>query len=156
MATPIWAYLLMGLFATSGVGLVAYTSRTPSKICEKCKREMEAAWTNCLFCGHNPSLAGGSGKPAILHFVTGPLKDQIVYLEKSITTIGSVRGNDVIIQDTVVSRKHVGIRKVDGGYELADFGSTNGVFVNGEKIPRKKLNVGDIIRVGTTEIIFRT
>jgi pSer/pThr/pTyr-binding forkhead associated (FHA) protein len=122
--------------------------------CVKCGRQMMPEWTQCLFCGHNPNLS--SGKPAMLHFVTGPLKDQVVVLEKSVTTIGSVPGNDVILADTGVSRKHVGIRKVDGEYELADFGSTNGVFVNGEKLPRKRLAVGDIIRVGTTEIVFRT
>ncbi len=155
MSAPLWAYLLIGLFALSGVGLMVWSlNQEPSKPCPKCGREMEPTWTACLFCGANPNLA--AGKPAMLHFVTGPLKDQVVFLEKSVTTIGSVPGNDVVLPDTGVSRKHVGIRKVDGGYELADFGSTNGVYINGERMPRKRLSVGDIVRVGTTEIVFRT
>ena len=64
-------------------------------------------------------------------------------------------GNTVLLTDTGVSRKHVGIKRVEGGYELADLGSTNGVYVNGEKVARRKLEVGDVIRVGTTEIVFR-
>jgi pSer/pThr/pTyr-binding forkhead associated (FHA) protein len=72
-----------------------------------------------------------------------------------VTTIGSVPGNDLVIPDTSVSRKHVGIRRVEGGYEVADFGSTNGIYVNGERTPKKKLSVGDVIRVGNIEMIFR-
>ena len=60
------------------------------------------------------------------------------------------------LSDTGVSRKHVGIKKNDVGYELADLGSTNGVYVNGEKVARRKLEVGDVIRVGTTEMVFRS
>src|SRR5262249_15522213 len=97
-------------------------------------------WNQCLFCGANPDFE--QGKPAVLHFVSGPLADQAVVLEKPITTVGSVAGNDIVLQDTSVSRKHVGIRKVEGGYEVADLGSTNGVYVNGERMPRKKLAVG--------------
>ena len=76
-------------------------------------------------------------------------------LDRDVTTIGSVAGNTVLLTDTGVSRKHVGIKRVDGGYELADLGSTNGVYVNGEKVARRKLEIGDVIRVGTTEIVFR-
>ena len=90
-----------------------------------------------------------------LEFVSGPLSGQIVGLERDVTTIGSVAGNTVLLTDTGVSRKHVGIRRVDGGFELADLGSTNGVYVNGEKVARRKLSAGDVIRVGTTEIVFR-
>ena len=76
-------------------------------------------------------------------------------LERDVTTIGSVDGNTVLLKDTGVSRKHVGIRKVGGGFELADLGSTNGVFVNGEKAARRRLVAGDIIRIGTSEAVFK-
>ena len=72
-----------------------------------------------------------------------------------VVTLGSVPGNDIVIPDPSVSRKHVGVRKVEGGYEVADFGSTNGIYVNGERTPKKKLAVGDVIRVGSIEMIFR-
>jgi pSer/pThr/pTyr-binding forkhead associated (FHA) protein len=93
---------------------------------------------------------------AELEFVSGPLVGRTVDLNRDVTTIGSVAGNTVHLTDTGVSRKHVGIKRLDDGYELADLGSTNGVYVNGEKVARRKLEVGDVIRVGTTEIVFRT
>ena len=74
---------------------------------------------------------------------------------EEVTTIGSVAGNTVVLADPAVSRKHAGIRKVDSDYELADLGSTNGVYVNGHKVPKKTLEPGDIIRVGNTEAVFK-
>jgi len=76
-------------------------------------------------------------------------------VDRGVTTIGSTAGNTVLLTDTGVSRKHLGIKRLEGGYELADLGSTNGVYVNGEKVARRKLEVGDVIRVGTTEMVFR-
>jgi hypothetical protein len=118
--------------------------------CPSCGRVMLPTWTKCRFCG-----ATAAEQRAELEFVSGPLVGQTVGLDRDVTTIGSVAGNTVLLTDTGVSRKHIGIKRVDGGYELADLGSTNGVYVNGEKVARRKLAVGDVIRVGTTEIVFR-
>lgn len=155
MGTPAWAYAVIAVPLLGGIGAILWSlGKGQSRTCEKCSRQMMPEWTQCLFCGHNPNL--GTAQTGLLHFVSGPLKEQVASLDRSVTTIGSGPSNDIVLSDTGVSRRHVGIRKVDGGYELADFGSTNGVFVNGEKLPRKRLAVGDIIRVGTTEIVFRT
>ena len=80
---------------------------------------------------------------------------EIARVREEVTTIGSVAGNTVVLADPAVSRKHAGIRKVDANYELADLGSTNGVYVNGHKVPKKTLEPGDIIRVGNTEAVFK-
>jgi hypothetical protein len=117
------------------------------KICGGCKRVMLPAWTKCLFCGWAPV--------ARLEFILGPMANQTLPLAEEVTTIGSVAGNTVVLADPAVSRKHAGIRKVDGEYELADLGSTNGVYVNGHKVPKKTLAPGDIIRVGNTEAVFK-
>jgi len=92
---------------------------------------------------------------ARLEFIHGPMAGQSVMLVEYVTTIGSVAGNTVVLADPAVSRKHAGIRRVDGAYELADFGSTNGVYVNGHKVPKKKLVTGDTVRVGNSEAVFK-
>jgi hypothetical protein len=149
-----FAYVLMGLSGLSGLATLFLATQGPGpRPCPKCKKEMMPDWQSCLFCGANPDLE--SGKPAALHFLSGPFTDQVALLEKPVVTLGSVPGNDIVIPDPSVSRKHVGVRKVEGGYEVADFGSTNGIYVNGERTPKKKLAVGDVIRVGSIEMIFR-
>ena len=117
------------------------------KICGGCRRVMLPVWTKCLFCGWAPV--------ARLEFILGPMANQTLNLTDEVTTIGSVAGNTVVLADPAVSRKHAGIRKVEGSYELADLGSTNGVYVNGQKVPKKTLEPGDIIRVGNTEAVFK-
>ena len=117
------------------------------KICGGCRRVMLPVWTKCLFCGWAPV--------ARLEFILGPMANQTLALAEELTTIGSVAGATVVLADPAVSRKHAAIRKVDGNYELADLGSTNGVYVNGHKVPKKTLEPGDIIRVGNTEAVFK-
>lgn len=122
--------------------------RAPAgRTCGGCQRAMLPAWTRCMFCGWAPV--------ARLEFILGPMANQALPLTEEVTTLGSVAGNTVVLADPAVSRKHAGIRRVDGAYELADLGSTNGVYVNGQKVPKKALEPGDIIRVGNTEAVFR-
>lgn len=129
--------------------MVARSNATPQhqKVCGGCQRVMLPVWTKCLFCGWAPV--------ARLDFILGPMANQTLALSEEVTTIGSVAGNTVVLADPAVSRKHAGIRKVNGSYELADLGSTNGVYVNGHKVPKKTLAPGDIIRVGNTEAVFK-
>jgi hypothetical protein len=140
----IAALVVLGLLV-----LVARKAAAPAhqKVCGGCRRVMLPVWTRCLFCGWAPI--------AQLQFILGPMANQTLALSEEVTTIGSVAGNTVVLADPAVSRKHAGIRKVNGAYELADLGSTNGVYVNGHKVPKKTLEPGDIIRVGNTEAVFK-
>lgn len=75
-----------------------------------------------------------------------------------VITIGrSNEGNDVIIDDPWVSRHHFQIvQDNDGSFRLADFGSTNGTYVNGQKVSGEvDLDENDIIRVGNTIIPWK-
>jgi hypothetical protein len=117
------------------------------RICGNCRQAMLPQWDRCYFCGWMPA--------ARLEFILGPLAGHVVELRDEVCTLGSVAGNSVVLADPAVSRKHAGIRRVDGGYELADFGSTNGIYVNGHRMPKKLLTGGDVIRVGNSELIFR-
>lgn len=151
MSTGALVVLIIGiavLLLLVIVGVAKATS-TPKqqKVCGGCRRVMLPVWTKCLFCGWAPM--------ARLEFILGPMANQVLNLSEEVTTIGSVAGNTVVLADPAVSRKHAGIRKVDSNYELADLGSTNGIYVNGHKVPKKTLDPGDIIRIGNTEAVFR-
>jgi hypothetical protein len=130
--------------------LVAVTRKKrgqASRLCGGCRRVMMPQWDRCLFCGWVPVPR--------LEFLCGPLMGQVVYLTDEVTTIGSIAGNNIVLADPAVSRKHVGIRRHGAAFEMADLGSTNGVYVNGHKMPKKQLFPGDILRVGNTEMVFR-
>jgi pSer/pThr/pTyr-binding forkhead associated (FHA) protein len=64
------------------------------------------------------------------------------------------RGNDldVVLVEDMVSRKHARIALNGETLLIEDLGSTNGTFVNGEKIKRARLKEGDRVLIGTSII----
>jgi hypothetical protein len=59
---------------------------------------------------------------------------------------------DMVLVEDMVSRRHAKIIVTDDQIFIQDLGSTNGTFVNGEKIKRAKLGEGDRILIGTSII----
>lgn len=69
-------------------------------------------------------------------------------VEKEITTLGRWEDNDVVLPDRLVSRHHARIRLVGTQFVLEDLQSTNGTFVNGERISERHiLQDGDSIQI---------
>ena len=67
--------------------------------------------------------------------------------------IGRSSDLDMVLVEDMVSRRHAKITTTDGGILIQDVGSTNGTFVNGEKIEGvARLSEGDRILVGTSII----
>jgi ABC-type multidrug transport system ATPase subunit/ABC-type multidrug transport system permease subunit len=63
--------------------------------------------------------------------------------------IGRDAGNDLVIDDLVVSRHHAELRaSADGTYEIVDLGSHNGTFLNGQPVARGPVGPGDIVGIG--------
>ena len=80
-------------------------------------------------------------------------KKGILEIGKAVMTIGRGNANDLVLNDASVSRLHAVIKQHDSGLLLADRGSTNGVYLNGERIKREsKLKTGDVIQVGRYEL----
>jgi len=63
--------------------------------------------------------------------------------------IGRSSELDMVLVEEMVSRKHARIALADGVITIEDLGSTNGTFVNGEKVDRGTLKEGDRVLVGT-------
>jgi hypothetical protein len=66
--------------------------------------------------------------------------------------IGRSSDLDMVLVEDMVSRKHAKILTDDKGVTIQDLGSTNGTFVNGEKIRKVELKDGDRILIGTSII----
>lgn len=64
----------------------------------------------------------------------GPEPGLEIPLEEDVMTIGRGRKNNIIIQDNEVSRVHCRLIRVLDDYEIHDLKSTNGTFVNGQKL----------------------
>lgn len=64
--------------------------------------------------------------------------------------IGRSSELDIVLVEDMVSRKHAKITLTGGKITIEDLGSTNGTFVNGEKVKTSRLKEGDRILVGTS------
>ncbi|MTI79806.1 MAG: DUF2662 domain-containing protein [Firmicutes bacterium] len=62
---------------------------------------------------------------------------------------------DIVLADPSISRRHAQLDNQNNQYVLTDLQSTNGTYVNGEKISKKMLEPGDSITFGTTECVFK-
>ena len=68
--------------------------------------------------------------------------------------IGRSRDCDIQLTDANVSRRHAELRQEGASYWIVDLGSTNGIEVNGKRMKRAKLQPGDTVTLGSTEITF--
>lgn len=85
----------------------------------------------------------------------GPMAGEEFFLEEDEYVVGRATDNPICIQDSSVSRKHIILRRLDGGWTVTDLGSGNGTIINGEQISDETpLANGDIITLGDTEVTF--
>ena len=71
-----------------------------------------------------------------------------------IRTVGRSTGADFIVDAPLVSRVHCRLTALpDGGLEVRDLESTNGTFVNGQRVQTARVLPGDRIGVGRVELI---
>ena len=75
-------------------------------------------------------------------------------ISKPRIALGRSRQCDVYLTDANVSRRHAEVVREGSEYWLADLGSTNGTQLNGERIKRARLSDGDVITLGSTEVVF--
>jgi two-component system NtrC family sensor kinase len=68
--------------------------------------------------------------------------------------IGREAGNRVQVHDTEVSRRHAEVRQEGEAFWLTDLNSSNGTFINNERITRHELASGDQVQVGRTVMLF--
>ena len=84
----------------------------------------------------------------------GPQVGQVLALNKSIITIGREADNDVVLESPQISRYHTRLTLQGGVYVVEDLGSTNGTFLNGQRVLRPTpVTTGDLIGVGETILL---
>ena len=100
------------------------------------------------------ALTGSSTRPGrsyVLRFISGKYQggEFPIVPDKQIV-VGRSSDLDMVLVEDMVSRKHARIAMQQDQIWIEDLGSTNGTFVNGEKIKRARLKEGDRVLIGTS------
>lgn len=79
---------------------------------------------------------------------------RMIPLVEPVINIGRATSNNIVIEDSYVSRHHVQLRLHQGTYVLFDAQSKSGTFVNEVPTREHRLQSGDVIRIGSTRMVF--
>jgi ABC-type multidrug transport system ATPase subunit/pSer/pThr/pTyr-binding forkhead associated (FHA) protein len=94
-------------------------------------------------------------EPASIRFLTGPLAGNTYQISKPIITFGRDPGNDVIISDPTVSRKHAHMMINAGQWSIEKLAEQNVVTVNQQNVQTAVISDRDTIGLGTgTTFLF--
>jgi len=102
------------------------------------------------------------GRPATLHLskvklvvedTLGEVREYI--FDQDVITLGSADDNDVVINDSRVSRYHCRIVQEHSGYLVADQGSTNGTMLNRVRVREAYVRSGTTLNLGGVDVRFQ-
>jgi len=86
---------------------------------------------------------------------SGSLKGNRLQVKVPVVNIGRAEYNDIVIPDESVSTMHAKLQRREEIWVLSDNGSTNGTFVDGERLSGEAvLSPGALIRFGETAVMF--
>lgn len=91
---------------------------------------------------------------ASLFVIQGDDQGRRFELARDMISIGRDRGNEIVLHDTEISRRHAEIRRTEQGFKLVDLQSSNGCFVNQQRETECDLHHGDRLQLGHTLMIF--
>ncbi len=97
----------------------------------------------------------GRNSHYFLEIIEGPDKGQSFSLQDAEVFIGRHGQCELVLQDPEVSRRHLKIAPGENGWWLDDLGSTNGSFVNGQRITHLKAVPGDRIQIGQSILVIQ-
>ena len=100
-------------------------------------------------------LVGKAGeRSAVLSVLRGRRRGATFQISSATTVLGRGEQSEIRLDDDGVSRKHAEIVRLDdGALQLRDLGSTNGTFINGERVAERVLQDDDRVALGTTTLL---
>ncbi|MGZ8756298.1 MAG: FHA domain-containing protein [Acidimicrobiia bacterium] len=144
--------------------------------CPNCNAELEEEVAVCPSCGAateheatvtfvpvsptaHPALSPDQAAhvPGVVGYALvverGPRAGMTWMVREGTTTVGRHPDSDIFLDDITVSRHHCRFRSEGQVFSIEDSGSTNGTYVNGERVDRGALQPGDEVIIGKFHLI---
>jgi len=95
-----------------------------------------------------------SGEGPLLVVRKGPQPGERFFIDRPRLMIGRDPQSDIFLNDMTVSRSHAIVESDEHGVRVSDAGSLNGTYVNGTIADEASLNDGDVLQIGTFQMLF--
>ncbi len=132
---------------------VPLTTRSPTEhptaLIESITSEADAILTEPISIDDVPEDV-----PGMFVVRQGPKRGSRIHLDADQITIGRHPESDIFLDDVTVSRHHAEVRRITGGFEVADAGSLNGTYVNQSRVDNERLSDGDELQVGKFKLVY--
>jgi hypothetical protein len=148
-----------------------------AKKCPQCARVLLPTMKECPFCAPQvkqnaggtdqavpalgaavaPAAPAGEAMPAgtaYLDVLDGSMKGQRMVLSQQPMTIGRADDNAICLKDPSVSSHHARVDFYQGKYYISDLQSSNGTYVNNQRVEQAQLNNQDVVALGSTRVII--
>jgi ABC transport system ATP-binding/permease protein len=94
-------------------------------------------------------------KGVAIRFLSGPLAEKTISIQKPATVIGRDRQNDIVVEDPKVSRRHACIRLQDGSWTIENLSQTSYVVINQKRAQQGVLQHNSLVNLGeNTSFVF--
>lgn len=127
--------------------------------CPVCQAKQRPDAKFCARCGTRIKMAASGSLTDRPHFVAiSPVGEERIafVLNRREVSVGRTLNNNFVIEHPSVSKQHARIAAENGGYALVDLGSSNGTFVNGQRVTTAvRLADGCEVRFGRARFIYR-
>jgi pSer/pThr/pTyr-binding forkhead associated (FHA) protein len=139
--------------------------------CSHCGAHIEGDQTTCPACGSQLTGATASfapvtgedsasivgGEPVegpVLVVRKGPQPGERFFIDRPVLTLGRDPESDIFLNDMTVSRAHARLEMAGARVTVSDSGSLNGTYVNGVCVDEAPLHDGDVLQIGTFQMVF--
>jgi len=139
--------------------------------CPGCGAEVSAETTECPKCGARLAEPTAAFEPVgvdavdaeaaempsetpVLIVRKGPQPGERFFIDRGKLTIGRDPESDIFLNDMTVSRTHAVVECDANVVNVKDAGSLNGTYLNGEIVESATLKHGDVLQIGTFQMLF--
>jgi signal transduction histidine kinase len=116
--------------------------------CHKCAGENSDDADRCNACSASLAIA-------TLEVCQGGAPEKIFFLKPRDYTVGRGRHNDFVLSESSISKSHGRICFSEGRFVVEDTASTHGIYVDGKKIDRARLESGSELQLGSLTLRFQ-
>lgn len=160
-----------GLNPNPPIKMVGFFRRR--KVCTQCSQELDKTWDSCPYCAQAAAqqqqqpaalktqafmIDGAGGSRQLLGWlvpIDGPQRGEL-YTLAPLSVIGTDPTCNVVLPDQFMSSRHAEIKAEGGLWVLHDLGSTNGTYVNDQRVDQRELVDNDFIRFGQSVVKFKS